>query len=78
MFGLAQADRYHEGLSETFEFLMRFPRAAREREEISPPVRAHPFKTHIIIYEVDTGDIVTILRVRHAREDWISDARGAG
>ena len=62
-FGPVQADRYHNGLQRTFDFLAENPRAARLREEISPPVRAHPFKAHIIVYdEVDDG--VLILRVR--------------
>lgn len=74
-FGLVQADRYHHGLQRTFEFLAENPRAARLREEISPPVRAHPFKAHIIIYD-EVGDGVLILRVRHGREDWVSSSEG--
>jgi toxin ParE1/3/4 len=74
-FGAVQADRYHDGLQRTFAFLAETPRAARLREEIQPPVRAHPFKAHIIVYEeIDEG--VPILRVRHGREDWISAPEG--
>ncbi|MCC4234099.1 type II toxin-antitoxin system RelE/ParE family toxin [Sphingobium soli] len=71
-FGLPQADAYHEGLSAIFAFLADYPHAARLREEISPPVRVHPYKAHLVIYEVDDDDEVIILRVRHGREDWIS------
>jgi len=53
-----------------FEFLADYPRAARVREEIGSAVRAYPYKSHLIIYEVGTGDGVVILRVRHSREDW--------
>ncbi len=74
-FGVAQADRYHDGLERTFAFLAETPRAARMREELNPPVRAHPFKAHIIVYD-ETGDGVLILRVRHGREDWISTPEG--
>lgn len=70
-FGVAQADRYHDGLERMFAFLAQTPRAARMREELDPPVRAHPFKAHIIIYD-ETDDGILILRVRHGREDWIS------
>lgn len=52
-FGLTQADRYHDGLTATFAFLAEYPRAARERKEISPPVRAFRYKAHLIVYELD-------------------------
>lgn len=70
-FGIAQADRYHDGLERMFAFLAQTPRAARLREELNTPVRAHPFKAHIIVYD-ETDDGILILRVRHGREDWIS------
>jgi toxin ParE1/3/4 len=73
MFGLEQAERYHDGLDATFRFLAENPRAARLRPEIIPPVRAHPFKVHLVVYEVDEQDDILILRVRHGREDWVSD-----
>ncbi|MFT4027030.1 MAG: type II toxin-antitoxin system RelE/ParE family toxin [Novosphingobium sp.] len=71
-FGVEQALHYRDGLIHTFRFLAEFPRAARERTEIDPPVRAHLYKSHITIYVID-ADGVLILRVRHASEDWISD-----
>lgn len=70
-FGVVQADRYHDGLERMFAFLAETPRAARLREELNPPVRAHPFKAHIIVYD-ETDDGILILRVRYGREDWIS------
>jgi len=71
-FGLPHADAYHEGLSRIFAFLADYPSAARLREDISPPVRAHPYKAHLVIYDVGDQDEVIILRVRHGREDWTS------
>lgn len=71
-FGLPQADTYHEALSAIFAFLADYPQAARLREEISPPVRVHPYKAHLVIYDVGDEDEVIILRVRHGREDWMS------
>lgn len=72
LFGLAQADKYHNGLTAAFEFLADFPRAARLRVEITPPARAYRYKSHLIIYDLDESDAVTILRVRHGHEDWLS------
>ena len=76
LFGQAQADTYHEGLAATFAFLAEYPRAARVRDEITPPVRAHPHRSHLIVYELDAEDSVVILRVRHGREDWMSRPDG--
>lgn len=71
-FGLLQADAYHEGLGAIFAFLADYPHSARLREDISPPVRVHPYKAHLVIYDIgDQGEVI-ILRVRHGREDWIS------
>jgi len=74
-FGLAQAGKYHDGLEAAFAFLGEYPRAARLRHEIDPPVRAHPYKAHLIIYDVEEDGIV-ILRVRHGREDWQGNPEG--
>ncbi|NKX17292.1 type II toxin-antitoxin system RelE/ParE family toxin [Ochrobactrum pseudogrignonense] len=46
---------------------------AREREEISPPVRIHPFKAHLIIYQIEQNGAILVIRIRNAFEDWISD-----
>lgn len=74
VFGLEQAEKYHAGLEACFAFLADNPRAARLRAEINPPVRAHPFKMHLVLYEKDgAGGIIIILRIRHGREDWVSD-----
>ncbi len=61
---------------ETFELLVQFPGLARERVELTPPVRIHPCGVHVIVYLVmETGDVL-IVRIRHGREDWISDPTG--
>ena len=73
-FGLEQADIYYSMLDDVFSLIGDYPEMARLREEITPPVRIHPFKSHMIVYEVE-GDWVTILRVRHARENWIASPK---
>ena len=51
-FGLRQAEKYHRGLERTFDFLAANPRASRERDEFSPPMRLHPFGVHVVIYRI--------------------------
>lgn len=70
LFGVEQAEIYYVGLERVFQFLSGTPRAARERFEITPPVRVHPYRSHIVIYLIDDNGDVLILRVRHGREDW--------
>ena len=73
MFGPLQADAYHAALGSCFELLAANPRMARERHELSPPVRVHPFKAHLVIYSVVEDGEVLIVRVRHGHEDWATD-----
>lgn len=70
-FGVDQAERYHDGLERTFRFIADFPLAAPERAELGRGSRIHPYKSHIIIYQLDGADIF-IQRVRHAHEDWLN------
>lgn len=71
-FGTPHARRYHDELFETLHLIARHPGMARERHEIQPPVRIHPFKAHLIVYMVGEDDIVFVIRVRHCHEDWAS------
>ena len=76
-FGVERAEAYHAKLERTFELLADNPRLARERTEIDPPVRIHPCGSHLIVYVVDTSGDVLIVRLRHGREDWLSDPETA-
>ena len=73
LFGAEQAEKHYAGLERVFQFLSDSPEAARERTEIAPPVRVHPYQSHIIVYLIDDKNDVLILRVRHGREDWEND-----
>ncbi|MBU1374573.1 MAG: type II toxin-antitoxin system RelE/ParE family toxin [Alphaproteobacteria bacterium] len=75
-FGEAQADRYLADLESTFAFLADHPFAARQRVELTPPVRIHPYRAHVIVYRLD-GDDILILRLRHGREDWHPSPAGS-
>ncbi len=68
-FGVAQSERYLDELFDTFELLAENPQMARERRELNPPMRLHPYHAHLIAYLVRDGDIL-IVRVLHGRQDW--------
>lgn len=75
-FGKKQADLYHDVLEKAFEFLSVNPHAGSPRDELKSPLsgsslRVHPVRSHIIIYTFDETNIVSIVRVRHAHEDWL-------
>jgi toxin ParE1/3/4 len=69
-FGITQARKYYAGLLAKFKTLSENPLAYRQRQEISPPVRACPYEAHIILYAVNNDNGIEVIRVRHAREDW--------
>jgi len=52
-FGVEQANHYHGKIGRMFGLLSENPRMARECFEISPPVRIHPYQSHLIVYTVD-------------------------
>ncbi len=68
-FGQPQAERYHEGLSATLNLIADNPRMARERTEFEPPIRLHPYQSHLIIYLFDRSGVL-VVRILHGRQDW--------
>lgn len=88
LFGEKQADEYHHDIEKMVDLLSKSPRIARERLEISPPVRIHPFRSHLIpqgilsavfsihliVYIVGDNDEIFIVRIRHRHEDWQGDS----
>ncbi|TFF17870.1 type II toxin-antitoxin system RelE/ParE family toxin [Jiella endophytica] len=70
LFGPAQARRYHDELFALFTLIAGNPHMAREREELSPPVRIHPFKAHLVVYVAESGTDILVIRIRHGHEDW--------
>lgn len=74
IFGSAQARRYHDELFAVLDLIATNPRMTREREEISPSVRIHPFKAHLIVYRIEESGAIFVIRIRHGHEDWAGDA----
>lgn len=70
-FGTAVADEYLDGFFRTASLLASFPQAARERSEIVPPMRAHPYRSHLILYRIEDETDIVIVRVPHGRQDWM-------
>jgi toxin ParE1/3/4 len=67
---LAQAERYADDLRNAFDLLASFPGLARERFDVTPPIRVHPVGSHRVLYR-QSGDDIEIIRVLHARQDWL-------
>ena len=47
---------------------------ARERHEISPPVRIHPFRAHLVVYRINEDESIFMIRIRHGHDDWSGDS----
>ncbi|WP_114365255.1 type II toxin-antitoxin system RelE/ParE family toxin [Ciceribacter lividus] len=73
MFGAGPAKRYHDELFALLDLIAANPRIARERDEINPPVRTHPFKAHLVVYRIEDDETIFVIRVRHGHEDWASN-----
>ena len=72
-FGDDKAEAYYADLTRIFDLLGDTPEMGRLRSELTPPMRIHPHGVHVIVYFVDADGNVHIVRVRHGREDWVSD-----
>jgi toxin ParE1/3/4 len=72
--GVGEAHRYHDDLFALLDLISDTPCIARERNEIDPPVRIHPFKAHLIVYRLDEDGTIFIIRIRHGHEDWASNS----
>lgn len=65
-----QADRYVDGLMAVLNLLCDMPGIARERMEFIPTVRIHPSGSHLIIYRLEEGGYLDVLRILGGRQDW--------
>jgi toxin ParE1/3/4 len=67
-YGADQAKRYYLELRDTMALLAGAPLIARERRGLTPPVRIHPHKQHLIVYQAREGHVL-IVRVLHQSMD---------
>lgn len=70
-----QAELYIRQLMTGLDLLAANPEIARERTELSPPVRIHRIAAHLIVYRIQP-DFLDIIRIRHGREDWATNPFG--
>lgn len=75
LFGPRQTERYLSQLEDTFAHLSQYPDAYRLRSELDPPVHVCPHGAHVILYEQSQNTVV-ILRIRSARENWLTAPLG--
>ncbi len=66
--GLAQAERYTDCLSDCFELLAQSPLSGRSCSHIRPGYRRQSVESHVVYYRAEP-DAVTIVRVLHERMD---------
>lgn len=62
------------GLDRILKLIADNPRMARERHEITPPVRVHPYRAHVLIYYLNEQERPIILAVKHGSEPWLEHA----
>jgi toxin ParE1/3/4 len=64
-----QANTYLAGLRSALDLLAEQPQLARLRQEFSPALRVHPYRSHLVIFAVDETEL-HVIRVVHGRSDW--------
>lgn len=64
-----QANSYVAGLRETIELLADQPQLAALQQDLTPAIRAFPYKSHVILFHEDRHGI-HVIRVVHARSNW--------
>jgi len=70
---LAAASRARDAIAKAIEFLSAFPFTCRKAEADNPFLRelVIPFggAGYVALFEIESGETVTILAIRHQRED---------
>lgn len=76
IFGLAQADRYHEQLLQSFKLLRQFPELGRSKDRLRSGLRLYASGRHQILY-THNSDTIQIEGLPHdSREldDYVKDS----
>jgi toxin ParE1/3/4 len=70
-FGVDAAERYQAGLLRALSLIGENPGLGRLHDELVPPMRAHPHRAHLILYDLDADDApVIIRRIVAQRRNW--------
>jgi toxin ParE1/3/4 len=67
-FGWDRAEAYVEGFENSFALLTEYPEIGAVHEEIRPPIRSLPYRSHRIFYDIE-GDVIFIRRIFHMSRD---------
>ena len=67
--GQSKAEEYLLGMGRLFTLLADHPEIARERRDFRPPIRLHPFQSHLVIFTASDAAL-EIIRVVHNRSNW--------
>lgn len=67
--GTAKAEDYLSGLGQLFALLSEHPEIARERKDLRPPVRLHPYQSHLVIFTCN-DQALEVIRIVHSRSSW--------
>ncbi len=73
---IAQADGEIDALAQTFAVIAALPGMARERSDITPPVRIHVHRGHLVVYRLEASGVV-IIRLLGAGQDWLAILRAS-
>jgi len=69
-YGEKKADFYYDKILASFDVIVRNPYIATLRYDISPPIRALPVQSHIVLYDIIDDSFIDIIAVPHASSDW--------
>lgn len=66
---LKQAQTYASGMTDLLFLLCDQPEIAPLFDTVTPPVRIHRFRSHLVIFTADDKTI-NVIRVLHMRSNW--------
>ena len=67
-YGLANSERFIDGITSRLKHLAQFPRIGRSREEMAKGLRSLPYEKYLILYKVDERSI-KVVRVVSGYQD---------
>jgi toxin ParE1/3/4 len=67
-YGLAKSEKFIDGMTDRFRYIVQFPRIGRSRNEVSPGLRSLHYEQYIIFYRIEVATI-EIVRVVSGYQD---------